>query len=47
MFDILDFIHYMIGITILSFFIWVIIKLHLYFSKNNESIEKIMDTKFF
>lgn len=47
MFDLLDFIHYMIGIIILSFFIWVIIKLHLYFSKNNKSIEEIMHTKFF
>jgi hypothetical protein len=36
--DIFDFIHYLIGIVILAFFIWVFIRLDNYFSKDNIKI---------
>jgi|1048.fasta_scaffold211909_1 flagellar biogenesis protein FliO len=43
MIDIVDLFHYLIGIILVSFLIWVIIKIHLHFSKNNKSLEEIMN----
>lgn len=31
-----DFIHYLIGLFIVFFLVWVIIKIHLHFSKDNK-----------
>jgi hypothetical protein len=42
MIDIFDIIHYLIGIIIVSFLIWILVKIHLYFSKNNIPIEELM-----
>jgi hypothetical protein len=39
----IDFFHYLIGIFIVSLLIWIIIRIHLYFSKDNISIEEILD----
>jgi len=41
MIDIVDMFHYLIGMIIVSFFIWVLIKVHLYFSKDNVPIEML------
>ncbi len=38
MIDIFDIIHYLIGFAILGFFLWVIIKTHYFFSRNNKVI---------
>lgn len=38
MIDIVDLIHYLIGIIIVSFILWVIIQIHEHFSKNNVPI---------
>ena len=35
--------HCLIGVIIVSFLIWLLIKIHLYFSKNNKSIENILE----
>jgi hypothetical protein len=43
MIDIVDLFHYFIGLILVSFLIWVIIKIHLHFSKNNKSLEEIMN----
>jgi len=45
MIDIFDIIHYLIGLIIVSFLIWVLIKTHNYFSKNNISIFPSADKK--
>jgi hypothetical protein len=45
MIDIVDLFHYLVGIIIVSFLIWVLIKVHLYFSQNNKSLEEIMNIK--
>ena len=36
-------LHYLIGLIIVSFLIWLLIKIHVYFSKNNNSIEYIFE----
>jgi tellurite resistance protein TehA-like permease len=36
--DIFDMLHYLIGLIIVAFLIWCIIKTHNYFSKNNIKI---------
>jgi hypothetical protein len=41
MLDIVDAIHYLIGLLFLAVFLWVIIQTHKYFSKNNKKIEEI------
>jgi len=35
MIDLGDIIHYLIGLLIVSFLLWCLIKIHNYFSKNN------------
>jgi len=35
----LDIIHYLIGLLIVGFVVWSLIKIHLYFSKDNIPIE--------
>lgn len=44
--DIFDIIHYLIGIIILAFLVWVLIQTHNYFSKNNiviiPSVDKLI-----
>jgi hypothetical protein len=45
MVDIVDLFHYMIGLILVSFLIWFLIKIHLYFSQNNKSLEEIMNIK--
>jgi|LakMenEpi03Aug12_release.lakeMendotaPanAssembly.Ray.scaffolds.fasta_scaffold78954_2 hypothetical protein len=35
--------HCLIGVIIVSFLIWLLIKIHVYFSKNNKSIENIFE----
>jgi hypothetical protein len=44
--DIFDIIHYLIGIIILAFLVWVLIQIHNYFSKDNiviiPSIDKLL-----
>ena len=43
MVDIWDMIHYLIGLLIVSFCIWVLIKIHLYFSKDNIPLETLIN----
>ena len=38
MIDIFDLIHYLIGLFIVGFLVWLLIKIHLYFSKDNTPI---------
>jgi len=38
-----DVLHCLIGLIIVSFLIWLLIKTHLYFSKNNKSRENILE----
>lgn len=45
MIDIFDIIHYLIGLIIVSFLIWILIKTHNHFSKNNISIFPSTDKK--
>jgi hypothetical protein len=44
--DIFDIIHYLIGLLILVFLVWVLIQVHNYFSKDNiviiPSIDKLL-----
>jgi hypothetical protein len=40
MIDIVDIIHYLIGLVIVGFLIWLLIQIHNYFSKDNLSFEK-------
>jgi GDP-D-mannose dehydratase len=44
MIDIFDMIHYLIGFIILGFLIWLLIHTHNYFSKDNISIETIINS---
>jgi hypothetical protein len=39
-----DLLHGLLGLIIVGFLIWLLIKIHLYFSKNNKSIENILET---
>jgi hypothetical protein len=43
MIDLIDLWHYLVGIIIVSFLIWIIIKVHLYFSKDNILIEELLN----
>jgi len=43
MIDIFDLIHYLIGLLIVGLLVWGIIKLHLYFSKDNIPIDILMN----
>lgn len=45
MIDIFDIIHLLIGSIIVSFIIWIIIKTHLYFSKDNIPLEVLLNNK--
>ena len=45
MIDIGDLFHYLIGIIIVCFLIWVIVKIHNYFSQNNIPLEQILSNK--
>ncbi len=36
--DIFDMLHYLVGLIIVAFLIWIIIKIHNHFSKNNVPI---------
>jgi len=36
--DIFDLIHYLIGLLIVTFFVWTIIQIHNHFSKDNVPI---------
>lgn len=38
MIDIFDLIHYLIGLLIVAFLVWILIRTHEYFSKNNVPI---------
>ena len=38
MIDLIDMMHYAIGLVIVGFLIWIIVKVHLYFSKDNVPI---------
>jgi hypothetical protein len=44
MIDLVDLFHYFIGLVIVSFLIWVIIKAHVYFSKDNVPITSAYNT---
>ena len=39
----IDIFHYIIALIILAVFIWIIIYIHNYFSKNNKPINNIYD----
>jgi len=43
MIDIFDLIHYLIGIVIVTFFLWIIIQIHNHFSKNNINFENLIN----
>ena len=45
MIDLVDLVHYLIGILIVSFLIWFLIKIHTYFSKDNIPAE-LLTNKF-
>jgi hypothetical protein len=38
-----DVLHCLIGLIFVSLCLWILIKIHVYFSKNNKSIENILD----
>lgn len=40
-----DVLHCVIGLIIVSLLIWLLIKIHIYFSKNNRSIENVLDNQ--
>lgn len=44
MIDIIDMLHYLIGFIILGLLIWFIILTHNYFSKDNKSIEELINS---
>ena len=46
MIDIFDLIHYFIGFVILGIFLWTIIKLHNFFTRNNKVIPNNSSTKW-
>jgi hypothetical protein len=43
MIDIFDLIHYLIGLVILALILWILIKIHNYFSKDNQIIEPLIN----
>lgn len=43
MIDIVDIIHYIIGLLIVAFLLWILINAHNYFSKDNISIEPLLN----
>jgi len=45
MIDIFDLMHYFIGFVILGIFLWTIVKLHNFFSRNNKVIPNHSNTK--
>lgn len=44
MIDIIDAFHYLIGIFILFFFLWLLIQVHNYFSKDNITFPQFTDS---
>jgi len=40
---IIDILHYLIGLIIVSLLLWIIIKIHEYFSKDNIKLESLMN----
>ena len=38
----LDLLHYLIGLIILGFVIWIIVKIHTYFSKDNILLDEVL-----
>jgi hypothetical protein len=44
MVDIVDCFHYLIGFLIVSFLLWIIIKTHTYFSKDNLPLDSMFET---
>jgi hypothetical protein len=46
MIDIFDILHYLTGFIILGFLIWVLIQTHNSFSKDNISVETMMNQKY-
>jgi hypothetical protein len=42
MIDIFDLIHYLIGLAIVSLLVWLIIKTHTYFSKDNIPLDSLI-----
>ena len=45
MIDIIDLFHYLIGIVIVSLLVWLIIKVHVYLSKDNIPLEILLNKK--
>lgn len=45
MIDIFDMIHYLIGFAILGIFLWIIVKTHNFFSRNNKVIPSSTNSK--
>ena len=45
MIDLHDLLHYLIGLIIVSFMVWCLIKIHLYFSKDNIPIQPSTEKK--
>ena len=45
MIDIFDIIHLLIGLVIVSFIIWFLVKIHLYFSKDNTPLDVLLNNK--
>lgn len=45
MIDIYDIFHHLIGFIILAFLIWLLIQIHIYFSKDNKPIESFGNKK--
>jgi len=43
MIDIFDIIHYLIGFIILGFLIWLLVQIHIFFSKDNIPIETLIN----
>jgi hypothetical protein len=43
MIDLFDIIHFIIGLGIVGFLVWLLIKTHIYFSKDNINILPLTD----
>ena len=43
MIDIFDMINYLIGLLIVGFLVWILIKTHAYFSKDNLQLETLIN----
>jgi hypothetical protein len=43
MVDIFDLFHYLIGLIIIGFLLWSLIQIHNYFSKDNVSLEILLN----